>query len=153
MTKKHEKQLEKQPGKQIDYLESWKRERAGFLNYKREEAERIAKSIKFCNEKFLLEILDILDNINLAEEKLPKELEGDQWVSGIWKIKEQILGFLKSNGVEEIDCLNKEFDPNFHEAVEMIDSDLKSNYIIKEINKGYILHGKVIRPSKVKIAK
>lgn len=149
MTKRHEKQPEKQP----DYLENWKRERATFLNYKKDEAERIEKSIKFCNEKFLLEILIILDNIYLAEEKLPPELKDNQWVSGILKIKEQILEFLKINGVEEIECLNKEFDPNFHEAIEMVESDLESNFIIEEINKGYILHGKVIRPSKVKIAK
>lgn len=149
MTKKHKKEKNKEQ----EYLENWKRERASFLNYKKDEAERTERSIKFCNEKLLLEILDILDNIYLAEEKLPEDLQDNDWVVGILKIKEQLLEFLKSNGVEEIDCLNKEFNPNFHEAIEMVDSDSKSNYIIKEINKGYILHGKVIRPSRVKIAK
>ena len=156
MTKKHKPASAKGFGeakKQVDYLEEWKGERAGFLNYKKDEAERIEKSIKFCNEKFLLEVLDILDNIYLAEEKLPEELEDSDWVVGVLKIKEQILEFLKSNCVEEIDCLNKEFDPNFHEAIEMVDSKSKSNYVIEEINKGYILHDKVIRPSRVKIAK
>lgn len=148
MVKKHKK-----INKEQEYLESWKRERASFLNYKKDEAERTERSIKFSNEKLLLETLDILDNIYLAEEKLPEDLQDNDWVIGILKIKEQLLELLRSNGIEEIDCLNKEFDPNFHEAIEMVDSDSKSNYIIKEINRGYILHGKVIRPSKVKIAK
>jgi len=144
MTKKHKKE---------DYLEEWKRERAAFLNYKNDEAERIEKAIKFSNQVFIMNILDILDNIYLAEERLPEELKENKWAEGILKIKEQMLEFLRNNGVEEIDCLNKEFDPRFHEAVEMADSDSDSGTILKEISKGYLLHSKVIRPSKVKIAK
>lgn len=144
MDKKHKKE---------DYLENWKRERAAFLNYKKDESERIEKAIKFSNQMFIMNILDILDNIYLAEERLPEELKENKWAEGILKIKEQILEFLRNNGVEEINCLNKEFDPRFHEAVEMADSDSDSGAILEEINKGYILHGKVIRPSKVKIAK
>ena len=80
-----------------------------------------------------------------------EELKNNQWARGVLKIKNQVLEFLKSNGVEEIDYLDKEFDPNFHEAIEMVDSKSKSNYIIEEINKGYILHDKVIRPSKKEV--
>ncbi len=144
MDKKHKKN---------EYLENWKRERAAFLNYKKEEGERMERVIKFANQELILNILDILDNIYIAEEKLPKDLKGDEWVKGILNIKSQILEFLKNQGVEEIKCLKKEFDPNFHEAVEMAESDSKPGIIIKEIKKGYILNGRVIRPAKVKIAK
>lgn len=144
MDKKHKKD---------EYLENWKRERASFLNYKKEEGERITKVIKFANQVLILDILNVLDNIYIAEEKLPKDLEKNEWVKGILNIKNQILEFLKNQRVEQIDCLKKEFDPNFHEAVEMTESDSKSGIIIKEIKKGYILNGKVIRPAKVKIAK
>jgi len=139
--------------KKDEYLENWKRERASFLNYKREEGERIDKVIKFANQALILEILNILDNIYIAEQKLPKDLEENEWVKGILNTKNQILEFLKNQRVEQIDCLKKEFDPNFHEAVEMIESKSKSGIIIKEIKKGYILNGMVIRPAKVKIAK
>lgn len=148
MDKKHKKE-----SKEKEYLENWKRERASFLNYKREEGERIDKVIKFANQALILEILNILDNIYIAEEKLPKDLEENEWVIGILNIKNQILEFLKNQRVEQIDCLKKEFDPNFHEAVEMTESKSKSGIIIKEIKKGYILNGMVIRPAKVKIAK
>jgi len=148
MDKKHKKESKEQ-----EYLENWKRERASFLNYKKEEGERIDKVIKFVNQALILEILNILDNIYIAEEKLPKDLEKNEWVKGILNIKNQILEFLRNQRVEQIDCLKKEFDPNFHEAVEMIESNSKSGIIIKEIKKGYILNGRVIRPAKVKIAK
>jgi len=115
--------------------------------------ERMGKIVKFANEQLILNILDILDNIYIAEEKLPKDLEENEWVKGMLSIKNQILEFLKNQGVEQIDCLKKEFDPNFHEAVEMTESNSKSGTIIKEIKKGYTLNGKVIRPAKVKIAK
>ena len=144
---------DKKHKKEQEYLENWKRERASFLNYKKEEGERIDKVIKFANQTLILEILNILDNLYIAEEKLPKDLEKNEWVKGVLNIKNQILEFLKNQGVEQIDCLKKDFDPNFHEAVEMVESNSKSGIIIKEIKKGYILHGKVIRPAKVKIAK
>jgi len=147
MDKKHKK------SEKDEYLENWKRERASFLNYKKEEGERIDKVIKFANQALILEILNILDNIYIAEEKLPKDLEKNEWVRGVLNIKNQILEFLKNQRVEEIDCLKKGFDPNFHEAVEMTESNSKSGIIIKEIKKGYLLNGKVIRPARVKIAK
>ncbi|MBU3942792.1 nucleotide exchange factor GrpE [Patescibacteria group bacterium] len=157
MSKKHQKNnkikeemLEAGP---LTYLEEWKRERAGFLNYKAEEEERIERAIKFSNEKFIINIIDILDTIYLAEGKLPDDLKENQWVKGTLQIKDQILDFLKINGVEEIDCLNKEFDPNFHEAIDVMESSSESGTIIEEIKKGYLLHSKVIRPSIVRVAK
>jgi len=139
--------------KKDEYLENWKRERAAFLNYKKEEGERMNKIVQFANQSLILDVLNILDNIYMAEEKLPQDLNKNQWVRGILSIKDQILGFLKNQGIEEIESLGKDFDPNFHEAIEMIEDESDSGIIIKEIKKGYILNGRVIRPAKVKIAK
>lgn len=143
--KKIEQQLE-------ECLEGWKRERAAFLNYKREENERVGELVKFANQELILKILEILDNIYLAEKKLPKELKGNFWVQGFLKIKAQILGFLKSQGVEQIKCLGEKFDPNFQEAVGEVEAG-KAGIVVEEIKKGYTLHGRVIRPARVKVAK
>jgi len=78
------------------YLNSWKRERADFINYKKAEMERIRKAVEYNNEELMLEILLILDNIYIAEKNAPKD---DKWVQGFLKIKEQILSFLKKQGV------------------------------------------------------
>jgi len=152
--KKEEKIEEKKINKEQEYLEGWKRERAAFLNYKKEEVERMKKLMKFANEELILRVLDILDNIDIAEKELPKELENNQWVRGVLRIKNQILDFLKKQGVEEIKSLGEKFNPCFHEAKDFIEDPIeKTEIIIEEIKKGYLLHGKVIRPAKVKITK
>ena len=137
-----------------EYLEGWKRTRAEFLNYKKEEMERIVSLMKYANEEIILKLLPILDNFYIAEKEIPKELKTDKYFKGIMQIKKQIIDFLKSQGVEEISCLGKKFDPNFHEVVEEIETkDKESGIVVEEIKKGYKLQGKIIRPTKVKINK
>jgi molecular chaperone GrpE len=137
-----------------EYLNGWKRARADFLNYKEGEARRIGEFVKHENEKFILKLLPVLDNLYIAEKELPKELKNNQWVEGILKTKNQILDFLKGRGVEEIQSLGKKFDPNFHEAVgEVEKKGVEAETVVEEVKKGYLFHGKVIRPAKVRVAK
>lgn len=137
-----------------EYLAGWQRERADFLNYKKEEMERIEGFLKYAGQELILKILPILDNFDIAEKKLPKDLQDNDNIKGILQIKVQILEFLKNLGIEPIDCLKKKFDPNFHEVVEMIEvKDEGSGIIIEEVQKGYKFQGKVLRPAKVKISK
>ena len=136
------------------YLAGWKRERADFLNYKKEEAKRVGEIVRFSNQELILKILEILDNIYIAEAELPEELKENQWVRGILKIKIQILDFLEKQGVKEIKALGETFDPKFHEVVaEIKNQGSKPGTIIEENKRGYLLHNKVIRASRVKIAK
>lgn len=138
-----------------EYLNGWKRAKADFLNYKKEEDGRIKRFLDYNNEEFILDLLPILDNFYIATNKMPRELTDNQWVKGILKIKEQLTDFLTSRGVEEIKSqIGKEFNPNFHEVVEEVKKDgVESGAIVEEIRKGYILNGKVIRSAKVKVAK
>jgi len=156
------KKLEECEKLKDEYLAGWQRERADFLNYKREELERIGEILKYTNVGLILNILPILDNFEIAEKKLPEDLKNDENVKGILQIKNQILDFLKNQGVEEIKSAGEKFDPNFHEAVEEIEpssakategKDIKSGIIVEEIQKGYKIHGKVLRPARVKVAK
>ena len=130
-----------------EYLLGWKRERADFLNFKKDETERMKRYIDIAKEEIILDFIFILDNMHLAEKELPK---GIPWTKGFLGIKAQMEDFLKRQGVEEIDCLNKEFDPCFHEAIEQAEEP-KDGKIIEVIQKGYIFKNKVIRPSKVKV--
>jgi len=137
-----------------EYLNGWKRAKADFLNYKKGEAERIGEFVKQENEKFILKLLPVLDNLYIAEKELPKELKNNQWVEGVLKTKNHILDFLRSQGVEEIQSLGKKFDPNFHEAVDEIEKKgVEAETVVEEVKKGYLFHGRVIRPAKVKVAK
>jgi molecular chaperone GrpE len=153
------KKLEECEKKAAEYLTCWQRERADFLNYKKEELERLGEILKYADIGLILKILPILDNFEMAEKKLTADLKNDENIKGILQIKAQIKDFLKSQGVEEIESLGKKFNPNFMEVVEEINpafaktSAGEAGIVIEEIQKGYKLHGKVLCPAKVKISK
>lgn len=136
-----------------EYLNGWKRERADFLNYKKEEMERIGNLVKYANEEIILKLLPILDNICLAEKHLP---ENKEFTDGFLQIKKQLSDFLAKEGIEPIEVLGKQFDPNLMESVgeaEIATSDVAiSGTVAEEVQRGYTLHGKLIRPAKVKIS-
>ena len=158
------KKLEEYEKQKCEYLSCWQREKADFLNYKREEMERVGEFLKYANEAFILKILPVLDNFEVVKRKLPENLKNDENVKGLLMIKNQILDFLKSQEVEEIKSIGEKFDPSFHEAVEEIEpaqisseikagKEIKSGIIVEEIQKGYKINGRLLRPAKVKISK
>lgn len=134
------KSVEELKKKCEEYLNGWKRERADFLNYKKDEMERIGSLIKYANEELILKILPILDNLCLAEEHLKDD--------GVSQIKKQLENFLKKEGIEPVETIGKPFDPATMEAIEG-----EGETVTEETQKGYTIHGKLIRPAKVKLAK
>ena len=160
------KQLEECQKLREEYLAGWQRARADFLNYKKEEIERIEEILKYADVGLILKILPILDNFEIAEKKLPENIKNEENVKGILQIKNQILEFLKNQGVEEIKAVGEAFDPNLHEVMEEIEpafapasaeaaagKEIKSGVIIEEIQKGYKINGRLLRPAKVKVTK
>ena len=142
-----------------EYLNNWKRAQADFENYKKDEAERIGTFIKYVREDIILNILPILDNIELAEKQLPEKLkkgEGNpqavEWTKGFLQIKNQIKEFLIKEGIEEIKTVGEKFDPGTMEVIEDIEGG-ESGRVVEELQKGYIMDGKVIRPAKIKVTK
>lgn len=142
-----------------EYLAGWQRERADFLNYKKEELARVEELLRYADTGFTLKLLPILDNFEITEKKLPKEFKKDENIKGLLQIKNQIKDLLKSKGIEEIECLGKKFDANFQEIAEVVEPssvksrESKSGIVIEEVQKGYKIHGKILRPAKVKVSK
>lgn len=149
------KKLEECQKKQAEYLAYAQRTKADFLNYKKEETERIIEFLKYGNLDLILKILPVLDNFEKAEKEVPIEEKDNKFLHGFLQIKIQLQDFLKNHGgIEEIKTINKKFDPNFQEAIEVIEKKgVESGTVLEEIQKGYLLQGKVIRPAKVKVAK
>jgi molecular chaperone GrpE len=153
------KKLEEYKKQKAEYLAGWQRSRADFLNYKKEEIERIEEILKYADEELILKFLLILDNFYLVEKRLSENLKKDESVKGILQVKTQILDLLKNQGVKEIKVkIGDKFNPNFQEAVEAESASAeasadKAGTILEEIQKGYTLHDKVLRPAKVKVAK
>jgi molecular chaperone GrpE len=149
------KKLEECEKKKEEYLAGWQRAKADFLNYKKEEKERTEETLKYAGEILSLNLLPILDNFDFAQKRLPENLRKDENVKGLLQIRKQILDFLRTQGVEEIKVKpGDKFNPHFQEAVETAEEKgADSEVILEEIKKGYTIHGKVLRPAKVKVAK
>jgi len=146
--------LEKCEKQKEEYLAGWQRARADFLNYKKEEMERIGGIVFYAQEEMILKILPVLDNFDLVEKKLPEDLKDNPDIKGILQIKNQVHDFLKNYGIEGMKVLGEKFDPNFHEAVEQIEiKDKEKGIIVEEIQKGYLIQGKVLRAARVKVSK
>ncbi|NLX61308.1 MAG: nucleotide exchange factor GrpE [Tissierellia bacterium] len=124
---------------------------ADFIDYKN-RVEREKTSI-YANaaEEIILQILPILDNFERALHNMDDD---NTYYEGVKMIYDQLIDVLSKNGLKEIDCENKAFDPNYHHAVLAEEVEGKEEGIIVEVlQKGYMLNDKVIRPSMVKVAK
>ena len=153
-SKKLEKKLENCEEQKKEYLAGWQRERADFINYKKDEIERLGEIAKYASTGIVLKLLPVLDNFDVAEKKLSNKIKQNKDIKGLLQIKEQLESFLKSQNIEKIESLDKEFDPSLHEIVELVERKKgKSGIIIEEIQKGYKIHGKILRPAKVKVIK
>jgi len=147
-------ELEKCRKQKDEYLAGWQRARADFLNYKKQEIKRLKEIMEYGSQELILKIFPILDSLEKAEAQIPLDFKGNEWVKGISQVKSQLQDFLRKEGVAEIKTIGERFDPNFHEALEKVEvKNKEAGKIIKEIQKGYTLNNKVIRPAKVKITK
>jgi len=127
-----------------EYLAGWQRAKADYLNLQREYEKKIADCFKFANHQLILELLPFLDSFEAAVKNGKDE--------GIKHLYNQLLSVLKSNGLEEINTVGEKFNPEIHEAVEIVKAEKEEGTIIEEIQRGYKFHGKLIRASKVKVA-
>ena len=122
---------------------------ADFQNFKRRVEKEKSDIYAYANEKLVSQLLDVIDNF---ERALLHEEADDSYVEGMKMIFKQLTGVLEKAGLEEINALGEEFDPNFHNAVMTEDNDdYDSGKVTEVMQKGYLLNKKVIRPSMVKV--
>jgi molecular chaperone GrpE len=137
-----------------DYLNDLKRATADLVNYKNKESERTAETVNREKEKLLLKMIDVLDNFERAVVEIQKKEEDNNIITGILAIKEQIKKVLENEGVSEIKAIGEEFNPEYHEAVDVVEKkDFESGVVLEELQKGYLFNGKIIRSSRVRVTK
>ena len=123
-------------------------------NHEREKED----ILKYSSFNFVSQILSLTDNLDRAfsifksNEKF-KDKEFLEITNGIELIEKELLNTLEKNSITYLDCLNKKFDPNFHQALSEIESEKDPGTVIEEIQKGYVLHDRLLRPSLVNVAK
>lgn len=152
-TKEKLKEIEKQ---KQEYLLGWQRAKADYINSKKKEEEDAKELVKFANANLIAELIPVLDSFEMAfSNKESWEKVSSDWRKGVEYIYSQLLSVMTANGIAQLNPLNEEFNPNVHDAVDVIETDdlKKDGKILEVIQKGYTLNGKVIRTAKVKIGK
>ena len=125
---------------------------ADLENYKKRAIREKSDIIKYGNEELIKDILPFVDSLDRALEQDTGDVQA--FKDGIALIQEQLLSCLKKHGVERIETAGLNFDPNFHEALMQMESDQhEDNKIVSEMERGYLLNGRLLRPSKVCVCK
>ena len=128
---------------------------AEFDNYKKRMAREMDEFRKFANESLIKNLLTVLDNLERAIDS-SKSGDSDKVniIEGVELIYKEIVSILEKYQVCPIDCLEKSFDPLFHQAVSQEESDkYPDNTVIRELMKGYMMHDRLLRPSMVTVSK
>ncbi len=146
-------ELEKAQAQAAEYLDGWQRARAEFANLKkRVEAEREEIRSR-SNEELLLKILPVVDDFERAFQELPPEMEDTAWMNGITMIMKKLQKLLESENVAPLEAAGKPFDPQWHQAMMQEETeDYPDGICIEEIQRGYRLGDRVLRPALVKVA-
>lgn len=139
---------------QLDAKENQlKRLAADFENFRRRQVQEREDLFKYGQKDLILSLLPVVDNFERAITASKDAKDVTSVIEGIEKIQKQLIDAMQKNGVELIEALDKPFDPNFHEAVQQMVNDEKPDQtVINELQKGYTLSGRVIRPSMVVVS-
>ncbi|MFC1957250.1 nucleotide exchange factor GrpE [Chloroflexota bacterium] len=139
--------LAQEKGKGESYLGNWQRTQADFVNYKRRSEQEKEEISKFANSVLILNLLPVLDDLERAFTSIPPNLAKLSWVDGIRLIEQKLRASLEMHGLSLIKAIGEPFDPKLHEAA--MHGKGKEGIVIQELQKGYKLHDRVIRPTMV----
>jgi molecular chaperone GrpE len=149
-----QQELDKARAETADYLDQLRRARADYANYKRRCEQERSEVGQAAGAALILKLLPVLDDMERAFKTLPPELSSLTWTDGMFLIYRKLQGALESLGLTLIDLKGAKFDPALHEAVTHEPSpDREEGDILGEVQKGYKLGDRVLRPSLVRVAK
>ena len=145
-----QEKLKKVEKERAEYLEGWQRAKADYVNAKRRAEEERLADITFACQNIISDILPALDSLNEALSHLE---EGSEVAKGLSNTRAQFMGVLKKYGLEESIPLGQTFDPAIHEPMDTlaVSEESEDNTVTKVYQKGYTLHGKIVRPARVQV--
>ncbi|WP_346866405.1 nucleotide exchange factor GrpE [Methanocalculus sp. MSAO_Arc2] len=121
---------------------------ADFENFKKRTAREQERFVRFANEQFAFDILEILDNLERALQADDNDLR-----DGLIQIHKLFLSVLERHGISPVDCEHTRFDPNEHEAIAHVESDQDEGMIVDEVLRGYRMYDRIIRCARVAVSK
>jgi len=129
-------------------------------NQRRRHEKEKQEAFEFGGFNLAAESVSLIDNIDRAiasfknDENLKNNKDLNKIIDGIEVVKKDLISIFKKNGIESIDCINKKFDPNFHQAMLEVENNTKEpGTVVQEIQKGYMMKKRLLRPSLVGVAK
>jgi molecular chaperone GrpE len=142
-----EKELAEAKQKADEYLASWQRSQADFSNYRRRMVQEQQDRLLNANTSLFCDILPVLDDLELAISHIPEAHAKSKWVEGVRLVERKFKSILDKQGVKPICALGMAFDPTLHEAIKQEKGP--EGAVIAEVQKGYTLNSKLVRPSRV----
>lgn len=132
----------------------WQRARADYQNLKRRTDEQRAESASIAGDRLLIRVLDLADDFDLAVEHVPEDAKDSPWVEGITAIDRKLRALLEAEGIEAMEGEGEPFDPQTQQAISYEDtSDTADGTVIKVLQRGYTINGRVLRPALVAVAR
>lgn len=148
-----EERLAEAEARAAEYLEGWQRARAEFANARKRMERDRAEARRNATIEVVSSLLPILDDFERALESVPQDVASNNWFEGVALVHRKLRSILDNVDIERIEAVGQPFDPNYHEAVLQEESDeYESGIVIKELQTGYRLNDRVIRPAMVVVA-
>ncbi|NTW98146.1 MAG: nucleotide exchange factor GrpE [Oscillochloris sp.] len=148
-----ESRLAKAEAQAAEYKDQWLRATADYKNFKRRADTERAELIRSAGSSLLLKILPVVDDFDRAIANIPAEIAESAWWGGTQLIAQKLRTLLESEGVKPIMTVGQEFDPNIHEAVLYEDAEGQDGKVVAELQRGYRLYERVLRPAMVKVGR
>ncbi len=146
-------QLEAAQAQAAEHLTSLQRTAADFANFKRRTAEDRERELGLASESLLRKVLAIADDFDRAMDAIPEALSGNGWIEGIGLLDRKLRQLLDSEGVTPIESVGRQFDPREHEAIANVPGTGRPDgEIVAEIQRGYRIRDRVLRPAMVAVA-
>ncbi len=127
----------------------WVRSQAEIENVRRRTRRDMEEQAKFAAQIVINDLLEVVDNLNRATGAVDSAEDPTGLIIGVKMVVQQFEDVLKRHGCHRLQTDDQEFDPNFHEAIQMVPSDLASGRIVQEVRSGYKMHDRVLRPAQV----
>ena len=146
--------LQEMEKKAAENYDKYVRAAAELDNYKKRAVREKADAIRYGNENLLRDILPLVDNMDRAMEHACNSDDFNAFREGLKMLQQQLLSCLQKHGVEQVEAVGKDFDPHVHEAMLQVESkEHDESKVVGEFERGYLLNGRLLRPSKVSVCR
>lgn len=148
-----EAELEKERNQATDYMKRWQYAQAELANMRRRGQQERDDLVKYGIAPLAATLLEVLDNFDRAEQAIPATLQSFTWISGVVLIHHQLEYVLQQHGLEPVAADGQPYDPTVHEALAQEHHEsVPEGAVIAEVQRGYKLHGRLLRPTLVRVS-